>query len=97
MCVCVCRSEPAGGHREWSDAVRSQRSGESLSSDQPTALPADGCPGGTQCPGHYIRYLYTHISLSIAVENLTNIMHLAPYLNFNHQNYLVNPNHYPQY
>lgn len=61
MCVCVfmCRSEPVGGNREWSDAVGSQRSGESLPSDQPTALPADGRSGGTQRPGHYIRYAHT--------------------------------------
>ena len=55
----MCRSQPAGGNRERLDAVGSQRPGEGLPSDQPTALPADGRPGGSQCPGHYIGYIPT--------------------------------------
>lgn len=58
MCICVfvCRGQPVGGNRERLDAAGSQRSGKSLPSDQQKTLPADGCPGGTQCPGHNIGY-----------------------------------------
>lgn len=55
LCVCVCRSESAGRDGERPDAVGSKRSGQSLQSDQSTALPADGRSGGTQCSGHHLR------------------------------------------
>lgn len=58
------RSEPAGGNRERPDAAGSQRTGESLPSDQSAALPADGRPGGSQRPGHYIRYAHAQTNSS---------------------------------
>lgn len=55
VCVCLCRRESAGGDGEWPDAAGSERSGQSLQSDQSTALPTDGRPGGPQRPGHHLR------------------------------------------
>lgn len=45
--ACFHRGESAGGHGERPDAAGSKRSRQSLQSDQPTALPADGRPGRT--------------------------------------------------
>lgn len=57
VCMYVCdysRGESAGGDRERSDAAGPKWSGEGLPPDQPETHPTDGCPGGTQCSGHYI-------------------------------------------
>lgn len=53
--VCLCRSEPTGGDGERPDAAGSKWSGQSLQPDQSTAISTDGCPGGTQRPGHHLR------------------------------------------
>lgn len=58
-----CRSEPAGRNRKWTHVTRSQRSGQSLQSDQPQALSTDGGSGGSQCPGHHIRWAHYQLSI----------------------------------
>lgn len=58
MCVLFCRCESVGGDRERPVAAGSKWSREGLLSHQQAKVSADGCVGGTQCPDHYIRYLY---------------------------------------
>lgn len=50
------RSKSVGRNGEWTHVTRSQWSGKSLQSHQPSTLSADGGAGGSQCPGHHIRY-----------------------------------------
>lgn len=73
MSVLFCRCESVGGDREWPVAAGSKWSGEGLLPHQQEEVSADGCSGGTQCPDHYIRYMYcstqnTLTQLSVALE-----------------------------
>lgn len=57
VCACLCRGESAGGDGERPHAAGSERSRQSLQSDQSAALPTNGRPGGTQRPGHHLRWV----------------------------------------
>lgn len=49
------RCESANWDREWSDAARSQWSGEGLSADLKASIPANGGSGGTEHIGDHLR------------------------------------------
>jgi len=65
------RCKSAGGHRKWPDAAGPKRAREGLQPNQQTAVPADGCTRGLECPRDNIRYT-SHPSSHLLLPNVGN-------------------------
>lgn len=55
----ICRCEPSGRDRKWTDAFGQKRPRQSLQPNQPEAISADGRARRTKCSRHDIRCVST--------------------------------------